>query len=293
MKSRVALLLLTLSLLAFTTPVAASILWADAPIMPFLARDTVLEYQAEGIPYYVYLPSSAPLSKPLTPLLAIHGYGDNARGFATHLIATANHYGWLLVVPDLPSGDWKDFQVIKADSRRNLPWLHNLVHSLPGVMGVPVEDRALVYGFSLGAQTGHRFALAYPEDVRAAAVMSAGTYTLPMTSSPNTGDALSFPLGTADLGNYCERPFDPGRLRVTHFWVGVGESDSIAADVPREFDNSVGDCRRDRALSFARSLWDQGVPAEFQTFPDQAHWETPASLEAATGFLFRVHSLQE
>src|SRR5512140_1211599 len=131
MKRRVAVLLLTLSLLLFVTPATASILWADAPNDALIPRDTLVRYQSDGIPYFLYLPSTASTARPLTPLLAIHAFGEDARGFASRMIPQADHYGWFLVAPDLPSGDWKDYQVIQSDARRNLPWLHGLVHSLP------------------------------------------------------------------------------------------------------------------------------------------------------------------
>lgn len=112
-----------------------------------------------------------------------------------------------------------------------------------------IRDRApiLLYGFSRGGQTAHRLALIYPADVKAAALMSAGTYTLPATSTGNA--SLPFPFGIADLERYTGKPFD--------------------------------------AKAFAAYVDMAGAKVELATFPGLAHQESAASLDRAMAFLAR------
>jgi pimeloyl-ACP methyl ester carboxylesterase len=287
----VLLLMMSAVLITVGSASAHPLLEADIGAFP-LDRGSVAQFQQDGVPYYVYLPASAPSDSAVEPLIAIHGFGENPVDFVKRMIPEADKHGWLLVAPDLPSGDWKDQKVIKADARQNLPWLHRLVERIQASSPVPVRDHVLVYGFSLGAQTGHRFTMAYPDHVLAAAVMSAGTYTLPSPASVGKSSP-AFPMGTADLDSYSGQPFDFDRLKSTHFWVGVGDQDTVAADVPREFDGTEGSSRKERAQNFARVLQSEGIPVKFQSFPGQAHYETPQSLDAAASFLDQVCKLAD
>lgn len=286
MKHNAVLLLLALVLVTGTGASARVILDLDTG-SPTLQRGVTSRFQQDGIPYYLYLPASARTDGPTVPLLAIHGFGEDPNAFVRRMIPLVEEHHWLLVAPDLPSGDWRNTGVIRSDARRNLPWLDRLTHNLQDYSPLPLADHVLVYGFSLGAQTGHRFALAYPEHIRAVAVMSAGTYTIPLRDTFKES-SLSFPMATTDLDSYSGQPFDFDSLKNTRFWVGVGDRDNVSADVPRDFDGIEGLSRKDRAQSFATILKTQDIPVELHTFPGQAHYETPESMEAAAAFLDRV-----
>ncbi|MCL5958492.1 MAG: alpha/beta hydrolase [Chloroflexi bacterium] len=71
--------------------------------------------------------------------------------------------------------------IAKLSATSNQLSMHQAVASL----GI-ADEKVSLYGFSRGSQTAHRFALCYPDHVLVAALMSAGTYTLP-------NRALDFP----------------------------------------------------------------------------------------------------
>ncbi|MHB1133365.1 MAG: alpha/beta hydrolase, partial [Chloroflexota bacterium] len=158
----------------------------------------------------------------------------------------------------------------------------------PRRTGLRLEPRALLYGFSRGAQYAHRFALAYPEKVAGVAAMAAGTYTLPQTTwqdPDGTATTLNMPYGVADLQSYSGLPFRVEPLRQVSFWIAVGSSDHQAQDVPRSWDKYIGDCRVDRATSFVDALERQGVPVTLQEFANTQHVETAEMRAMALQFL--------
>jgi predicted esterase len=241
----------------------------------------------DGLPYLLYVPSSASATTPNGVFVAIHGMGAEPEGFASGLIADAERNGWVMVVPHLPYGDWTQAESLKGEERRQMAWLDSLLPALPEVTGLPLQAKALFYGFSRGAQLSHRFALAYPHRVLAAAIMAPGTYTLPLgdrASSENRA-ALSFPVGVSDLDRYCGRPFDAEAVRKVAFWVGVGEKDNAPEDVPRLWDRYMGKTRLERARSFTASLLALGTDVELNVFADLGHSESAESRASAVSFL--------
>ncbi|MCL5958493.1 MAG: hypothetical protein M1358_04110 [Chloroflexi bacterium] len=88
-----------------------------------------------------------------------------------------------------------------------------------------------------------------------------------------------------DLTTYSGVPFDEQALVRVAFWIGVGERDNVAEDVPREWDGYIGQTRLERAQAFASALEAMGASVEFQVFPGQGHEETRTSLDRAMTFL--------
>lgn len=165
--------------------------------------------------------------------------------------------------------------------------LVDLLDALPARIGRPVASRALVLGFSRGAQLAHRFAQIYPDRTRAAVVLSAGSYTVPSATDAR-GAPLPFPFGTADLAARSGRAIPPRALEQVPFWVAVGADDNDPADVPRQWDALVGTTRPERAGAFVRLLRAGGLSASLTVFPATGHDMTPAMSRAAVDFLRQV-----
>ena len=222
-------------------------------------------------------------------LLALHGMGGNGPDFARALTAEAARRGWLLVAPTLNYRDWRDPELVRQDGLDLLPSLKALLDDLPGEIGLPIRRRVLLYGFSRGGQTAHRFALFYPRSSLAVAAMATGTYTLPTTQTPHSPDGapLNFPFGLADIDRFGCPAFDPDGLRQVDFWLGVGGRDQLGQGASRPWDRYIGETRIERAESFAEAVADIGASSEVTVFPAAAHEVTEAMNAGALAFLAR------
>jgi predicted esterase len=239
--------------------------------------------------YTVQIPAGATPGQPLTVLLALHGMGGNGPEFARLVAARATQQNWLLVAPTIDYRDWRDPEVVRRDGLDLLPALKSLIDDLPAATGLSIRRRVLVYGFSRGGQTAHRFALFYPRSTRAVVAMATGAYTLPTTEAPigPGGIPLNFPFGLADLSRFGCPPFDPDGLRQVDFWLGVGGRDQLGLGLSRQWDPYIGTSRIERAESFAEAVAELGGRSELAVFATAAHEVTPEMNGQALAFLER------
>lgn len=225
---------------------------------------------------YIHMPPAPPPGRPLQMVMAIHGMGGNGADFGQPLISYADRYGFVLVAPTMKyDPNFFDPGIVAANDETLLPELHALVTDLPGLIGRPVSQRVMLFGFSRGAQIVHRFALFYPEQVKGVALMSAGNYTLPYQSfkaASGSGDtALRFPYGVSDLAKFTGHSFDLQSFRKIFFWIGVGGADNASKDVPAAWNPYLGNTRLERANRFYQALQKSGINATFNVFPGVGH----------------------
>ncbi|MDE3090679.1 MAG: hypothetical protein KGJ80_14990, partial [Chloroflexota bacterium] len=62
-----------------------------------------------------------------------------------------------------------------------------------------------------------------------------------------------------------------GEFKKISFFIGVGEKDNRAIEVPRGFDTYVGTTRVERAQTFHRALQDLGMRSTLVVFPNAGH----------------------
>jgi poly(3-hydroxybutyrate) depolymerase len=237
---------------------------------------------------YIYVPPSlADPSRPAQVVFALHGMGGEGRGFSQGLVDAADREGWIVVAPTFSYRNWRDPATVAADDIALTHGLVDLLDQLPERVGRPVDSKALVLGFSRGAQLAHRFAETYPDRTRAAVVMSAGSYTVPSPIDAR-GVPLPFPFGTADLSARSGHPVDAHALEMVPFWVAVGGNDNNPGDVPRQWDGLVGTSRLERAGEFVKLLKAGGATATLNVFPNTGHELTPDMLGGAIAFLHQA-----
>ncbi|MBI2939479.1 MAG: hypothetical protein HYY04_03495 [Chloroflexi bacterium] len=239
------------------------------------------------ISYEVIAPLDASQRRqPLPVVVALHGQGGNGRDYSRSLGEIARREGWVLVAPTVPYRDWRDVDQVRRDGAEVIPWLRGLIDRLGDETGLRLAPRAVLYGFSRGCQTAHRFALFYPERAQAVVCLSAGTYTLPQNAGPiePVPSPLIYPFGVADIERYTGRPFQPDRLREVSFFVGVGENDNRVEELPRIWDH-LGRTRVDRAQTFVQALRHLGTSVRHVVFPRTGHEETVEMRAQAVAFV--------
>jgi pimeloyl-ACP methyl ester carboxylesterase len=251
------------------------------------AAPPVPTWPIDGFDLFIHIPPNAKPAEPLQVVLALHGMGAQGEAFAQCLVTEADRNGWLLVAPTLPYGDYMNPTVLANDDVLLSQMLVATLDALPHRLGLKLQPKVLVYGFSRGAQLGHRFAMFYPERVEAAAVFAAGTYTLPMEKSTTDsgGQLLLFPYGLADVAARLNRPLNLEQFKTIRFLVAVGEKDDRAADVPRQFDSWVGTTRVQRAKAFQHALQLLGMKALLMIAPNAGHEVNAEMYKSGVEFL--------
>lgn len=233
---------------------------------------------------FVHVPSTARRNEPLQVVVAVHGLGGNGETFGSQLIEHANSNNWVIVAPTLHYGNWWNVEELVHEDTAFAQWLMSFVDNLQREAGVIPRERLLLFGFSRGAGVIDRFAILHPDRVAAAAALSSGAYTLPATHDEE-GQKLAFPFGIADLAAHAGQPFNARAFAATRWFVGVGESDNVAQEVPQAWTPSSGPTRVDRAQRFSATLHSTGAEVTLRIFPKAGHFLTPEMRTEALGFL--------
>jgi pimeloyl-ACP methyl ester carboxylesterase len=263
---------------------AAALLW---PATASIAASPGTNIALAGTPIrsvYVRTPHGGTLpGKPVQVLLALHGMGGSGEDFSKELVEHADRYGWLIVAPTIGYGDWTNTSLVAREEPVLIRALADYLDQLPQLTGLQTRRLVLVLGHSRGAQLAHRFAEFRPDKVLAVAALSAGTYTLPLSSGPQ--GTMSFPFGVKDLAQYAGTAFDSARFDGIQFWVGVGGLDTNPADLPRQWDTYEGTTRLQRAQAFEAAMQQLGASSILRVFGDARHEVTSEMRLAACAFL--------
>lgn len=243
-------------------------------------------------PFTFRIPASMDRSAPATVLLLLHGMNASGSEMMNSFADEADRNGWILLAPQMKYRDWTNPDQVRLDESELLPALRALLDSAPESIGMRLKPKAVVFGFSRGAQLAQRFALAYPDSVKGVVTASAGTYTLPVpTYKSDQGEQpLLFPYGVADLARYSGHPFELSTLKDIPFYVTVGAQDSRSADVPRQWDRYLGTTRVERAQSFVQAMNQLGLRAELNIVPQADHEVTSVMQHLGCEFLRQIVS---
>jgi pimeloyl-ACP methyl ester carboxylesterase len=274
--------LLAILLIAVLIPSGPSVLAAQGPTMSALRQ--VGASEVKGV--YVRVPQTSIAGQPLQVLIALHGMAGTGRDFGTSLASEADAHGWLLVAPSITYGDWTNPEQIAREEPALVAWLFDYVSHLSDRTGSPVLPRVLFFGHSRGAQLALRFTEIHPEVVAGVAAVSAGTYTLPVSTDARTGQALDYPFGIANLAQTDGgQPFDGVRFDSVPIWIGVGGADTIETDVPDAWDPYIGPDRLVRAENFTQAVQALGANASLTVFPNADHTLTDDMLASGCSAL--------
>lgn len=241
-------------------------------------------YRIAGLSVTIYTPPDGNSGQPARVLLALHGMFYNGGDFAMPLLDYARQNRLVLVAPTFNYNvNYKDPQVVTNEDLMLTRQLNQVLHDIPQATGAKIESKVLLFGFSRGAQLGHHFAMFYPAEVQAAAVLSAGAYTLPVTVFRNK--PLAFPYGLSNFNQVAGRDFDSADFIKIPFDVQVGLQDNDPNQVSHAYDAYIGNNRVIRAQSFYQGLLQAGVKVQLNLVPNTVHEVNTAQLNLVKSFL--------
>jgi pimeloyl-ACP methyl ester carboxylesterase len=239
--------------------------------------------------YLVHVPPDAAQRQPLPVMVLLHDRNEDAELFGDELIALADRDGWLLVAPQLPyEEEHLDADVIAAEAPALLRGVRDVIAELSANTGLILRRRVVLFGYGRGASLAERYAQVYPGQVRGAALLGGGAYTLP----PRADGSLDppFPFGVGGLASRVGRPVEPAQLQRVNFWIGVGSNDTDPDDTARAWDPYLGVTRVERSRNLALALRQLGAPVHFEVFSGAAHRLTPEMRLAVGDFAQRLRA---
>ena len=209
--------------------------------------------------YLLYVPGAGGVGAPV--VVATHGISRNVGEHASLFAPYAEKHGAVLVAPFFPPGEFDDYQRLgrEGHGRRSDLALEAIVREVAELTGADAS-KIRVFGFSGGAQFAHRYTLAHPDRVAAAAVAAAGWYTFPDTATP-----YPYGLGTGDEPSSVR--FEPDKFLRVPITVFVGTADTGSKNVRRNpsVDRQQGVTRLERAqrwtAAMRRAAESRGLPA--------------------------------
>jgi pimeloyl-ACP methyl ester carboxylesterase len=202
-----------------------------------------------ALDYWLVTPGSA--ARGSTLLVAVHGISERAESHASYLAPLAEHYGVVVVAPHFARPRFGDYQRLGRSGRgaRADHALERVVQEAGRLTGVSTA-RFSLFGFSGGAQFGHRYLMAHPSRVVAAVLSSAGWYTWPR-------HGRKYPYGIAVSRRLPDLHFDSDAFLRVPVLVTVGERDVEHDEGLRRsvtLDRQQGSNRVERARSWVDAM---------------------------------------
>ncbi|HET9328064.1 MAG TPA: PHB depolymerase family esterase [Candidatus Eisenbacteria bacterium] len=199
--------------------------------------------------YLLYVPARAAPGGPI--FVTVHGISRNVEEHATLFAPLAEEHQAVLIAPYFTRDRDDDYQQLSKGraGRRADVTLDAIIKEVATATGANGQ-RFYLFGFSGGAQFSHRYVLAHPERVIAAAIGAAGWYTFPDDRKP-------YPYG---LGPSAERSglrFDAARFLRVPITVLVGKDDIEGGESLRRnptVDEQQGTTRLERARRWVEAM---------------------------------------
>ncbi len=226
-------------------------------------------------PFWLQLPENPDSER---VLLLLHGISRNAEALVHAFAPAAQAAGYVTIAPLFEKGKYPDFQRLgrRGKGPRIDLILQAILEEVSQALQMPIE-RVDVFGFSAGAQLGHRFAMAYPQMVRKMALGSAGWYTFPSNDR--------YPYGLRLKGELPGLEFVPERFLRIPTRVFVGDQDTHrdeSLNRSKRVDGIQGLHRLERATHWVQAINQEAIrrhlspQAKLEVMPGVAHSFTQA-----------------
>ncbi len=235
------------------------------------------------LPVTTYIPPVGQINQPVQVLFVLHGMYDKGSRFSLPLQSYVIKNHLLMLAPTFTyNTNFKDPNTVKTEDIKLGAKLNQILVEVTAISHQNLNGKALLYGFSRGAQLAHRYALLYPTRVAGVAVLSAGAYTLPEANFNN--QPLPFPYGISDLSNYTGQPFDGADFDKIPFCIEVGALDTDPKAVSPKWNAYIGLNRVQRGQNFYNVLHQEGNPARFSIISNTGHSANAAMTNVAEDF---------
>lgn len=195
--------------------------------------------------YYTYLPGTFQAGNGV--LVIVHGASRQVALHIEPFISLAEASGMAIVAPLFDEIHHPDYQRLGRRRRHADRVLIAILEDAADWLSI--GSSTYIAGFSGGAQFAQRFTFAYPERIRAAALVAPGWYTFP--------DATRrYPYGIATSRRRPDLKFDPEAFLVVPITVFVGDRDEGGAHLRRtpRLDTQQGVTRVARARTFVATM---------------------------------------
>lgn len=200
-----------------------------------------------ALSYFLYVPTK--VNKNASVLVSVHGISRNARKHARRFSRYAERHGVVIVAPLFDEQNYAGYQRLGLSGNRADLALNQILDEVSQLTQANVHNLYL-FGYSGGGQFVHRYAMAYPNRVKAIAVGAAGWYTLPDASQ-------RFPYGIAPHPKLPDLTFSPSEFLRIPAYILVGEQDIMRDPALRQskrLDKQQGHTRFERGKFWVEAM---------------------------------------
>ncbi len=226
--------------------------------------------QNKALHYFQYTPSVITANTQV--LVAVHGISRNAQKQVRLFAEQAERYNVLIIAPLFDQFHYSGYQRLGLSGQRADLALNQILDEVASKTQVNTQ-KFFLFGYSGGGQFVHRYAMAYPERVKAMAIGAAGWYTLPNPKK-------RYPYGIAPHPKLPDLTFNAEQFLHIPAYVLVGEEDTLRDDALRKskkIDRQQGINRFERgqrwiqAMQHAAQQHGLNTPYQFITLPNSNH----------------------
>jgi len=197
--------------------------------------------------YFMYLPStSGPESR---VCVLVHGMSRDPMNLVKRFRQLSEIQGVVLVAPHFTTTRHADYQRMGRDGKgiRADLTLNAVIDEVAWLTGASTQQ-VYMFGHSGGAQFTHRYAMAYPQRVAKAAILSAGWYTLPDVRA-------RFPYGMRPSKRLRSVRFDLEEFLRVPITLFIGSEDITSGGVRRgKRVDAQGPTRLERARNWVAAM---------------------------------------
>ncbi|MHC4757894.1 MAG: hypothetical protein ACYTE8_04490 [Planctomycetota bacterium] len=220
-----------------------------------MGGDDIIEVRADAqagfnFPFYLFVPKAIDKDKKVYILVEPNNTGSTSDELEVHkekslrLVSKnypnkiARYLGCPLLVPVFPrpKTNWQAYtHALDRDSLEieegklnridlQLTAMIKYAQELLRVNGFKIDEKVFMHGFSASAKFSNRYSYLHPEMVKAVAVGGVnGLPTLPVAEW--NGYKLPFPIGTAGMERFTDKPFDEKAFRPVAHYIYMGAFD--------------------------------------------------------------------
>ena len=212
----------------------------------------------KALRYFLYVPLK--VDKSTSVLVSVHGISRNAEKHARYFANYAERHGVVVVAPLFDKENFSGYQRLGLSNHRADLALNEILSEVAELTQANVQQ-IYMFGYSGGGQFVHRYAMAYPQRVKAMAVGAAGWYTLPDANQ-------RFPYGTAPHPKLPDLKFEPSQFLRIPAYILVGDLDTERDSTLRQskkLDQQQGYSRFERGECWVKIMQNAAQQYEYNT----------------------------